>query len=153
MTGASAPPDLPLSLVLNPFSVDVAIDLGTANTLIHVRDKGIVLNEPSIVAIDRRSGKPVAIGTEALMMHERTHKDIETIRPLNDGVIADFSSSDSSSSSCDCFQFFAYIHSQGYSSVPSSSSESSLLSVAPARSFLARSALSASFCRGVKVFD
>ncbi|HEX8298022.1 MAG TPA: rod shape-determining protein [Rubricoccaceae bacterium] len=80
--------------MLNPFSVDVAIDLGTANTLIHVQDKGIVLNEPSIVAVDRRTGRPVAIGQEALMMHERTHKDIETIRPLNDGVIADFSIAD-----------------------------------------------------------
>ena len=80
--------------MLNPFSVDIAIDLGTANTLIHVQDKGIVLNEPSIVAVDRRTGRPVAIGQEALMMHERTHKDIETIRPLNDGVIADFSVAD-----------------------------------------------------------
>ena len=80
--------------MLNPFSVDVAIDLGTANTLIFVQDKGIVLNEPSIVAVDRRTGRPVAIGQEALMMHERTHKDIETIRPLNDGVIADFSIAD-----------------------------------------------------------
>ncbi len=80
--------------MLNPFSVDIAIDLGTANTLIFVQDKGIVLNEPSIVAIDRRTGRPVAIGQEALMMHERTHKDIETIRPLNDGVIADFSIAD-----------------------------------------------------------
>ena len=80
--------------MLNPFSVDIAIDLGTANTLIFVQDKGIVLNEPSIVAVDRRTGRPVAIGQEALMMHERTHKDIETIRPLNDGVIADFSIAD-----------------------------------------------------------
>ena len=80
--------------MLNFFSVDVAIDLGTANTLIHVKDRGIVLNEPSIVAIDRKTGKPVAIGQEALMMHERTHKDIETIRPLNDGVIADFTVAD-----------------------------------------------------------
>ena len=80
--------------MLNPFSVDVAIDLGTANTLIHVQDKGIILNEPSIVARDRRTGRTVAIGQEALMMHERTHKDIETIRPLNDGVIADFSIAD-----------------------------------------------------------
>lgn len=76
--------------MFNPFSVDVAIDLGTANTLIHIRDKGIVLNEPSIVAIRRSTGKVEAIGIEALHMHERTHKDIETIRPLNDGVIADF---------------------------------------------------------------
>ena len=78
----------------NPFSIDVAIDLGTANTLIHVRDQGIVMNEPSIVARDRKTEKPVAIGHEALMMHERTHKEIETIRPLNDGVIADFSVAD-----------------------------------------------------------
>ncbi len=91
---AAAPAARPLLLVLNPFSVDIAIDLGTANTLIHVQDKGIVLNEPSIVAVDRRTGRPVAIGQEALMMHERTHKDIETIRPLNDGVIADFSVAD-----------------------------------------------------------
>jgi rod shape-determining protein MreB len=99
----ASPPSLPartplrrpaLQPVLNPFSVDIAIDLGTANTLIHVQDKGIVLNEPSIVAVDRRTGRPVAIGQEALMMHERTHKDIETIRPLNDGVIADFSIAD-----------------------------------------------------------
>ena len=80
--------------MLNPFSVDVAIDLGTANTLIFVQDKGIILNEPSIVAVDRRTSRPVAIGQEALLMHERTHKDIETIRPLNDGVIADFSMAD-----------------------------------------------------------
>ncbi len=76
--------------MFNPFSVDVAIDLGTANTLIHIRDKGIVLNEPSIVAIRRSTGKVEAIGHDAQQMHERTHKDIETIRPLNDGVIADF---------------------------------------------------------------
>ncbi len=69
---------------------DIAIDLGTANTLIYIRDKGIVLNEPSIVAVHRGSGKVEAIGQEALLMHERTHKEIETIRPLRDGVIADF---------------------------------------------------------------
>lgn len=80
--------------MFNPFSVDVAIDLGTANTLLHVRDKGIVLNEPSIVALRRSTNKVEAIGQEALLMHERTHKDIETIRPLNDGVIADFQVAD-----------------------------------------------------------
>jgi rod shape-determining protein MreB len=80
--------------VFNPFSTDVAIDLGTANTLVYVRDKGIILNEPSIVAVRRSTGKVEAIGTEALQMHERTHKDIETIRPLNDGVIADFQVAD-----------------------------------------------------------
>jgi rod shape-determining protein MreB and related proteins len=71
------------------FSTDVAIDLGTANTLIYIGGK-IVLNEPSIVAVNRNNRKILAIGKEALLMHERTHKDIETIRPLKDGVIADF---------------------------------------------------------------
>ena len=70
---------------------DVAIDLGTANTLIYVKGKGIVLNEPSIVAVQRNNrSKVVAVGAEALQMHERTHQQIETIRPLKDGVIADF---------------------------------------------------------------
>jgi rod shape-determining protein MreB len=72
------------------FSSDVAIDLGTANTLIYIRGRGIVLNEPSIVAVDRNSRKVIALGYEARQMHERTHEDIETIRPLKDGVIADF---------------------------------------------------------------
>jgi rod shape-determining protein MreB and related proteins len=70
-------------------ATDVAIDLGTANTLIYIGGK-IVLNEPSIVAVHRNSRKILALGKEALLMHERTHKDIETIRPLKDGVIADF---------------------------------------------------------------
>ena len=72
------------------FSQDVAIDLGTANTLIHIAGKGIVLNEPSIVAIDRSTRQEIATGYEAQQMHERTHPQIETIRPLKDGVIADF---------------------------------------------------------------
>lgn len=71
------------------FSTDVAIDLGTANTLIYIGGK-IVLNEPSIVAVNRNTRKILAIGSEALQMHERTHKEIETIKPLKDGVIADF---------------------------------------------------------------
>ncbi len=71
------------------FSTDVAIDLGTANTLIYIGGK-IVLNEPSIVAVHRNTRKILAIGSEALQMHERTHKEIETIKPLKDGVIADF---------------------------------------------------------------
>ena len=69
--------------------MDVAIDLGTANTLIYLGGK-VVLNEPSIVAVHRNTRKILAIGREALQMHERTHKDIETIKPLKDGVIADF---------------------------------------------------------------
>ncbi len=72
------------------FSTDIAIDLGTANTLIYIRGRGIMLNEPSIVAVHRNSRKTLAVGYEAQQMHERTHKEIETIRPLKDGVIADF---------------------------------------------------------------
>ena len=68
---------------------DIAIDLGTANTLIYVRGQGIVLNEPSIVALNSQN-QAVAIGHEARLMHEKTHRDIKTIRPLRDGVIADF---------------------------------------------------------------
>ncbi|MDR1725720.1 MAG: rod shape-determining protein [Bacteroidales bacterium] len=68
---------------------EVAIDLGTANTVIICNDK-IVVDEPSIVAIDRKSGKIIAVGNKAMMMHGRTHENIQTIRPLKDGVIADF---------------------------------------------------------------
>lgn len=68
---------------------DIAIDLGTANTLIYSRGEGIVLNEPSIVALNMQ-GEPVATGHEARLMHEKTHKNIRTVRPLRDGVIADF---------------------------------------------------------------
>lgn len=71
-------------------SSDIAIDLGTANTLIYIKGRGIVLNEPSIVAVHRQNRNVIAIGHEAQQMHERTHKEIETIRPLKDGVIADF---------------------------------------------------------------
>ncbi|MFQ5797504.1 MAG: rod shape-determining protein [Bacteroidota bacterium] len=71
-------------------SADLAIDLGTANTLIWMRGKGIVLTEPSIVAFDRNTKKIVAIGNEAREMIGRTHRDIRTIRPMKDGVIADF---------------------------------------------------------------
>ena len=76
--------------LLSLFSADLAIDLGTANTLIHMKGKGIVLNEPSIVAFDRNTKKIVAIGNEAREMLGRTHRDIRTIRPMKDGVIADF---------------------------------------------------------------
>jgi rod shape-determining protein MreB len=68
---------------------DIAIDLGTANTLIYMRGHGIVLNEPSIVALNPQN-QAVAIGHEARLMHEKTHRDIRTVRPLRDGVIADF---------------------------------------------------------------
>jgi len=72
------------------FSNDVGIDLGTANTLIWQRGKGIVLNEPSIVSFDRSTKAIIAIGHEAQDMVGKTHRDIRTIRPLKDGVIADF---------------------------------------------------------------
>ena len=76
--------------LLNMLSTDIGIDLGTANSLIHVKGKGIVVNEPSIIALDEESDKVVAIGNEAREMLGRTHRDIITIRPLKDGVIADF---------------------------------------------------------------
>src|SRR5512139_2993938 len=76
--------------VLALFSSDLAIDLGTANTLIHMKGKGIVLNEPSIVAFDRNTKKIVAIGREAQQMLGRTQRYIRTVRPMKDGVIADF---------------------------------------------------------------
>ncbi|NQW30634.1 MAG: rod shape-determining protein [Ignavibacteria bacterium] len=72
------------------FSNDVGIDLGTANTLIWQKGKGIVLNEPSIVAFDKTTKGIIAIGYEAQEMVGRTHREIRTIRPLKDGVIADF---------------------------------------------------------------
>ena len=68
---------------------EIAIDLGTANTLIIYKDQ-VVVDEPSIVAIDKRTDNVIAVGKRAMMMHEKTHADIETIRPLKDGVIADF---------------------------------------------------------------
>ncbi len=71
------------------FTQDIAIDLGTANTLIMYNDK-VVVDEPSIVALDRSTGKVIAVGSEALKMHEKTHENIKTVRPLRDGVIADF---------------------------------------------------------------
>src|SRR5687768_12373214 len=69
---------------------DMAVDLGTANTLVYVRGRGIVLNEPSIVAINVRDGRPLAVGMEAKQMLGRTPGHIQAIRPLKDGVIADF---------------------------------------------------------------
>ncbi|MBL4657030.1 MAG: rod shape-determining protein, partial [Flavobacteriales bacterium] len=68
---------------------DIAIDLGTANTIIIHNDK-VVVDEPSIVAMNVTTGKIKAVGKEAMLMHGKTHEDIKTIRPLKDGVIADF---------------------------------------------------------------
>ncbi len=76
----------------NPLSMgrDVAVDLGTANTLVYVKGQGLVLNEPSMVAVDTRSGQVVAVGHEAKRMWGRAPKTIRLVRPLKDGVIADF---------------------------------------------------------------
>jgi len=71
------------------FTKEIAIDLGTANTIIIYNDK-VVVDEPSIVAIERSSGKIIAVGKKAQMMHGKTHENIKTIRPLRGGVIADF---------------------------------------------------------------
>lgn len=73
-----------------PFGKDMAVDLGTANTLVHVKGVGIVLREPSVVAIEKNSGKVLAVGSEAKRMLGRTPGNIVAIRPLRDGVIADF---------------------------------------------------------------
>src|SRR5213083_1935092 len=69
---------------------DMAVDLGTANTLVYVRGRGIVLNEPSVVAINTKTGAILAVGAEAKQMIGRTPAHIVAIRPLKDGVIADF---------------------------------------------------------------
>ena len=72
---------------------EIAIDLGTANTIIIYNDK-VVVDEPSIVAIERVTGRVIAVGKKAMMMHGKTHENIKTIRPLKDGVIADFRSAE-----------------------------------------------------------
>ncbi|HOQ13493.1 MAG TPA: rod shape-determining protein, partial [Bacillota bacterium] len=71
-------------------SRSIGIDLGTANTLVYVKGKGIVLREPSVVAIEAKSGKVVAVGSDAKLMLGRTPGSITAMRPLKDGVIAEF---------------------------------------------------------------
>jgi rod shape-determining protein MreB len=80
----------PLNWLLGFFSLDIGIDLGTANTLVNVRGKGIIINEPSWVAIDKRTRQPLAIGAEAKEMVGRTPANVIAIRPLRDGVISEF---------------------------------------------------------------
>ena len=75
------------------FTEEIAIDLGTANTLI-IHNNKIVIDQPSIVAIDRLTGKAIAVGTQAKLMQGKTHENIKVIRPLKDGVIADFHASE-----------------------------------------------------------
>lgn len=76
------------------FKQELAIDLGTANTLI-IQDGQVVVDEPSIVAVNRLTGETIAVGKKAMQMHEKTHENIKTIRPLKDGVIADFQAAES----------------------------------------------------------
>ncbi len=83
-------PTNPLNWLMGLFSLDIGIDLGTANTLVHVRNKGIVINEPSWVAIDKKTRIPQAIGAQAKEMVGRTPANILVIRPLKDGVISEF---------------------------------------------------------------
>jgi len=78
------------SVLSSFFGRDMAVDLGTANTLVYVRGRGIVLDEPSVVAINVKDGRPLAVGTEAKRMIGRTPSHIQAIRPLRDGVIANF---------------------------------------------------------------
>lgn len=76
--------------IMSAISTDIAIDLGTANTLVYVKGRGIILNEPTIVAVNKKTGQLVAVGNEARLMYGRTPSHIEVIRPLVDGVISDF---------------------------------------------------------------
>jgi len=80
----------PFQWLLGLFSLDIAIDLGTANTLVHVRGRGIVINEPSWVALDKRTREPLAIGMEAKEMYGRVPANVLVVRPLHDGVISEF---------------------------------------------------------------
>lgn len=80
----------PLDYLLGLFSLDIGIDLGTANTLVSVRGKGIVINEPSFVAIEKKTNIPIEVGARAKEMWQRNPKDILVVRPLRDGVISEF---------------------------------------------------------------
>ncbi len=79
--------------LFNFFTQEIAIDLGTANTII-VHNDQVVVDEPSIVAIDRLTEKVIAVGKRAMLMHEKTHENIKTIKPLKDGVIANFNAAE-----------------------------------------------------------
>ena len=103
----------PLSRVFGFLSQDIAIDLGTANTLVMVRGRGIVIDEPSIVAIDRISKKILAIGEDAQRMVGRTPANIVAVRPLRDGVISDFEVTEKMLS-----YFIRAVHDRGFLAQP-----------------------------------
>ncbi len=103
----------PLSALLGLFSMDIGIDLGTANTLVSVRGKGIVINEPSWVAIEKKTKKVLAIGNEAKEMVGRTPANIVAIRPLRDGVISEFDITEKM-----LHYFIAKVHDQAILPIP-----------------------------------
>ena len=103
----------PLNWLLGLFSLDIGIDLGTANTLVNVRGKGIVINEPSWVAIEKKTKRPLAIGAEAKQMVGRTPTNVVVIRPLRDGVISEFEITERMLE-----YFIAKAHEQSISPVP-----------------------------------
>ena len=80
----------PINWLLGLFSLDIGIDLGTANTLVYVKNRGIVINEPSWVTIEKRTREPLAVGQKAKEMMGRTAGNILTLRPVRDGVISEF---------------------------------------------------------------
>ncbi len=80
----------PFDFLLGLFSLDIGIDLGTANTLVYVRGKGIVINEPSFVALEKKTRRPIEVGARAKEMWNKNPKDILVVRPLRDGVISEF---------------------------------------------------------------
>ncbi|MBU1167402.1 rod shape-determining protein [Patescibacteria group bacterium] len=99
--------------ILGQFSKDIGIDLGTANTLVYVRDKGIVINEPSVVAVNKRTGQVLAIGDEAKKMVGRTPSHIVATRPLVDGVVSDFEVTEQMLK-----YFIEKVHREGFSLFP-----------------------------------
>lgn len=103
----------PLNALLGLFSLDIGIDLGTANTLVAVRNKGVVINEPSWVAINKRTRQPLAVGAEAREMVGRTPASIVAIRPLRDGVISEFEITEAMLD-----YFINKVHSQSFSPFP-----------------------------------
>lgn len=103
----------PLNSLLGLFSRDIGIDLGTANTLVMIRGEGIVINEPSYVAIEKRSRKVLAIGAEAKKMVGRTPGNIVAIRPLRDGVISDFDITEKM-----LVHFIRKVHDKGFNPMP-----------------------------------
>lgn len=99
--------------LLGGFTKDLGIDLGTVNTLVYVAGKGIVINEPSVVAINQRTGQLVAVGEDALKMVGKTPGHIQAIRPIVDGVISDFEVAQKM-----LFYFINKVHREGFSFLP-----------------------------------